>query len=86
MEWLRRINKRGTKWNIRQTREVPGGLAVKDLASSLLWLRLLLKLGFNPWPENHMPWMQPKEKKKKDKIRKGVHAKRKSPRDKKENE
>ena len=32
--------------------ELPGGLAVKDLALSLLWL------GFNPWPKNfHMPWL-----------------------------
>ena len=33
--------------------EFPGGLAVEDLALSLLWL------GFSPWPENFcMPWMQ----------------------------
>ena len=25
---------------------------VKDLALSLLWLRLLLWLGFSPWPRN----------------------------------
>ena len=35
--------------------EFHGGLVVKDLALSLLWLRLLLWLGFNPWPLNfHM--------------------------------
>ena len=31
--------------------EFPGGLVVKDLALSLLWLRSLLRLG-DPWPEN----------------------------------
>ena len=30
--------------------EFPGGPAVKDLALSLLWLRSLLWLGFDPWP------------------------------------
>ena len=34
--------------------EFPGDLAVKDLASSLLWL------GFNPWPGSLcMPQVQP---------------------------
>ena len=33
-----------------EIREFPGGLVVKDLALSLLWL------GFHPWPRNfHMP-------------------------------
>jgi len=33
----------------------------KDLALSLLWLRLLLWLRFSSWPGNfHMPWVQPK--------------------------
>ena len=40
--------------------EFPGGLADKDSALSLLWLR------FNSWPRNfHMPQTQPKKKKKK---------------------
>lgn len=35
---------------------------VKDLAVSLLWLRLLW-LGFRPWPWNfHLLWAQPKKK------------------------
>lgn len=29
-----------------------GGLVVKDSALSLLWLRSLLWLGFDPWPGN----------------------------------
>ena len=34
----------------------------KDLALSLLWLRLLLWYGFDPWPGNvHMPWARPKK-------------------------
>ena len=38
---------------------------VKDLVLLLLWLRLLLWRGFDPWPENfHMTWVQEKEKKK----------------------
>ena len=38
---------------------------VKDLVVLLLWLRLLLWRGFDPWPENfHMTWVQEKEKKK----------------------
>lgn len=41
--------------------EFPGGLAVKDLAMSLLCL------GFNPWLQNfHIPQGQGKKKKKKD--------------------
>ena len=44
--------------------EFPGGLAVKDVASSLVWL---LWLGFHPWPGNFgMPSVQPKEKKQKE--------------------
>ena len=31
-------------------KEFPGGLGVKDLVFSLLWLRLLLWCGFDPWP------------------------------------
>ena len=35
---------------------------VKDLALSLLWLRSLLWVGFDPWPTNfHMPQARPKE-------------------------
>lgn len=38
----------------------------KELALSLLWLRLLLWHWFSPWPRNfHLPWAQPKKKKKK---------------------
>ena len=38
---------------------------VKDLVLSLLWLRSLLCCRFNCWPRNfHMPWTQPKKKKK----------------------
>ena len=33
-------------------REFPGGLAVKDLVLSLLWLWLLLWCMFDPWPGN----------------------------------
>ena len=32
--------------------EFPGGLVVKDLALSLLWLGSLLWLVFQPWPKN----------------------------------
>ena len=36
---------------------------VKDLALSLLWLGLLLWLGFDPWPRNvPMLWAWPKKK------------------------
>ena len=39
--------------------EFPGGLAVKDLALSLLWL------WFNSWPGNfHIPWVQHRPPKK----------------------
>ena len=39
---------------------------VKDLALSLLWLRLPLWHRFDPWPPNfHRPRAQPKEKKNK---------------------
>ena len=39
---------------------------VKDPALSLQQLRLLLWLGFKPWPGNfHMPWEHPKQKKQK---------------------
>ena len=38
--------------------EFPGGLAVKNLALSLLWC------GLDPWPGNfHMPWVQQKRRK-----------------------
>ena len=38
--------------------DFPGGLSVKVLALSLLWLR------FNPWPENFfMLWLRPKQNK-----------------------
>lgn len=48
---------------------------VKDLALSLLWLRSLLGLGFDPWQGNfHMLWVSTPPKKKKfteipDKVR-----------------
>ena len=36
---------------------------IKDLALSLLWLRLLLWYGFDHWPGNfHIPWVWPKTK------------------------
>ena len=36
--------------------EYPGGLVVKDLVLSLLWL------GFNPWPRNfHRLWVKPNQ-------------------------
>ena len=35
---------------------------VKHLVMSLLWLRLLLWYGFDPWPRDfHMLWVQPKK-------------------------
>ena len=50
---------------------------VKVLVSSLQWLRLLLWLGFDPWPRNfHKPQEQPEKKKSKKKsvtLRKKVH-------------
>ena len=54
----------------RRFREFPGGLAVKDSALSLPWLR------FNPWPRNfHMPQVQPKKKKKKSSFRRHIGSK-----------
>ena len=45
--------------------EFPGGLGVKGLALSLLWLWLLLWLRFNSWPRNFcMLLAQEKEKRK----------------------
>ena len=42
-------------------REFAGGLAVRDLALSLL-RRLLLWCSFDPWPWNFcMSWVQPKQ-------------------------
>ena len=42
---------------------------VKDPALSLLWLRLHLWLGFDPWPGNgHVPQAWQKKKKKKKKV------------------
>ena len=35
-----------------QNSEFRGGLVVKDLKLSLLWLRSLLRHEFNPWPKN----------------------------------
>ena len=32
----------------------PGGLAVKDLALSLLWFRLLLRCGFDSWLRSYL--------------------------------
>lgn len=52
----------------KNVQEFPSGLAVKDLAWSLLWLGSLLWYRFYLWPGNfHMPWAQPKKKKKKRK-------------------
>ena len=48
--------------------EFPDGLSVKDSVLSLVWLRLLLWLEFDPWPGNFfMPQAQPKRKKEKRK-------------------
>ena len=45
----------------------PGGLAVKDPVLSLLWLRSLLWLGFDPWPRNfHIPQDQAEKKQQKN--------------------
>ena len=45
--------------------EFPGGLVVKDLALSPLWL------GFDPWPGNfHMPWKSPKNENSKLNVKK----------------
>ena len=45
--------------------EFPGGLVVKDLALSLLWLRSPLWHRFDPWPGKfHILSGQPKKKKK----------------------
>ena len=42
--------------------------SAKDLLLSLLWLRLQLWLGFNPWPGNFCtPRAQPKEKRERTK-------------------
>ena len=50
---------------ILNSMKFPGCLAIKDLALSLLWLRLLPWRGFNPWPRNFcMPQEWPKKKKK----------------------
>ena len=48
--------------------EFPGGLAVKDLALSLLWLR------FIPWPQEclHATGMAKRKKKKKKRKRKKI--------------
>ena len=43
---------------VRNFREFPGDLVIKDLTLSLLWLRSLLWLG-----NFHMPEVQPKKKK-----------------------
>ena len=43
--------------------EFPSGLAVRDLALLLLWVRSLLWHRFDPWPGNFcMIWAQPKVK------------------------
>ena len=53
---------------------------VKDPALLQLWLKLQLRLRFDPWPRNFCkPWMQPKGEKrdrerKKMKLRKQVHV------------
>ena len=45
---------------LRGKQEFPGGLAIKNLALALPWLR------FDPWPRNfHMLWAQPKREKNK---------------------
>ena len=48
--------------------DFPGGLTVKDPALSLLWLKSLLWLWFNPWLDNFcIPRVQPKPPKNKTK-------------------
>ena len=52
--------------NIKNMSELPGCLKTKDLALPLLWLGLLLWLGFDPWPGNLcmlQAWPKKKEKK-----------------------
>ena len=47
----------------RQLLEFPGGPVVKDLALSLLWLRLQLWHGLDPWPRNfYIPQAWPRER------------------------
>ena len=42
--------------------EFLGGFAAENSALSLLWLRSLLWLGFDPWPGNfHVHWAWPKK-------------------------
>ena len=54
--------------NERTTLELPGGLVVKDLALSLLWLGSLLWHEFSPWPRNVcILQVQPKNKAKQTK-------------------
>ena len=49
--------------------EFPGGLVVEGPALSLLWLGPVLWCEFEPWPGKfHMPWGQPKKRKKKRKA------------------
>ena len=49
------------EWTVNKYHwEFPGGLVVKDLVLSLLWLRSLLWRGFNPWPRKCcMLWTWP---------------------------
>ena len=50
---------------VRSSLGVPVAQWIKDLAWSLQWLRLLLWLGFHPWPGKfHVPQAWPKKKKK----------------------
>ena len=49
-------------WKEKKTmRGFHGSLVVKDLVLSLLWLRLMLWFGLDPWPGNFcVPWAWPK--------------------------
>ena len=53
---------------------------IKDPVLSLLWLGSPLWHGFSPWPLNfHMPWVQPKKKKREKRERSKFNDKRGQP-------
>ena len=58
----------------KKKRKFLGGLMVKDLALSLLWLRSLLWHGFSLWPRSFcMQWAYPKNKTQKKTKKSGKH-------------